>query len=526
MAFAHESHAQERRAPTIALGGDVLYDGPLAFQLRMRGREVGRSGAYREVFADLAPALSSADLAVVNLEVPVSPRYREREEIEGSSPVFRAPEDFLDALREAGVDGLTVANNHAFDQGVAGLGNTVRAIEEHDLVSFGAGDTLDDAGRAVIVPVGGARVAIAAWTEGSNHRPSIQEGTSPTIALVRSESLVTSLRAARREAHFVIASFHWTQEGEVDPRPWMRHVAREAAEAGADLVYGHGTHLPGRTETIVTSDGRRVPVLYSLGNLLAAMEEPAGTLASREVGVRDAPIAVISTRWEGERLVAADVGMRHHFLARPTETPDSVSGVFRPVAIERALETLGSQPGCRECEHMLGLYRRRDRLMRSAMRPLATPPILWRPAESEDPAAPVARREPSRPAELAGSDAPRRRPAEPRAASATPPPAVAEPRIPDDDRRLAPLLRGVELAIEFRDGSMVERTVDAAAIARIADLMREDRSLRVLTIAYGEHALLRARRVNGLIAVRGPSRSRFTAREAPGAPRVVVRLYR
>src|SRR5690606_5086602 len=59
-----------RPGPTIALGGDVLYEAPLDYQLRARAHTIGREAALREVFSELTPALSGADLAVVNLEVP------------------------------------------------------------------------------------------------------------------------------------------------------------------------------------------------------------------------------------------------------------------------------------------------------------------------------------------------------------------------------------------------------------------------------------------------------------------------
>jgi hypothetical protein len=506
LAVAAVARAQD--GPTIALGGDVLYDSPLAYQLRARGREVGRSEAYREVLSDLRPAIDSADLAIVNLEVPISPRYRGRDPIPDAPPVFRAPEDFLGALRELGVDAITVANNHAYDQGVRGLSNTLRAASAHELVAIGAGDDPEDAAQPVIVHAGTARIAIAAWTEGTNHRPGHEEGASPCISIFRAGGTASLARAS--DAHFVIASFHWTQEEVVYPTQFMRAAAREAAEAGADLVFGHGTHLPGRTETIVTSDGRRVPVLYSLGNLLAAMEEPAGTLTSREIGVRDAPLAIVRTRWNGGRLEVRDIAMRHHFIARPTEAPAEERGLFRPVSLETAITDLASMQ-CAECPRMLSAYRRRELLFRDAMRAIDEPPV-------ERP-----RREPIERPEIA------------RAVERSEPPALQRPRfgprIPDTDPRLAPLLRAVPLTITFRADSTIEASVDAATIARIATLMREDMSLRTEVIVYASGsdrtwAEARARRVKGLIAVRGPSRSRFVARGADGPARVTVRLFR
>jgi len=365
--------------PTIAFGGDVLYDAPLAYQIRRRARDVGREQAYREVFADLAPSLASADLAVVNLEVPITRRYRERTP-EEDVPVFRAPEHFLDALRAAGIDALTIANNHAYDQGVRGLRNTVRAAAAREVPLIGVGDDPRDAASAEVVPVRGARIAIAAWTEASNHRPRGAEGEGARIAFLRDGTIADSLRDARRVAQLVIAVFHWGHEDLTRPRPMMREIAQLAAEAGADLVIGHGTHVPGSTEVVQTEDGRRVRVLYSLGNLLAAMEEPAGTLTAREVGVRDAPLAMIQTRWRDGRLEVSDVEVRHHWIARPIgAAPWLESGslaVGRPVRLSLELDRLARAACGRRCDHRAQMYRRRIALIDRAMADLGEPPIV------------------------------------------------------------------------------------------------------------------------------------------------------
>ncbi len=535
LALAAHAHAQAP-GPRIAIGGDVLYDAPLVYQLRHRAREVGRARALEEVFSDLAPALREADLAIVNLETPVSPRYRERDAVE-DLPVFSAPGDFLDTLAAAGVDAVTVANNHAYDQGVRGLASTLRAAERRSIDVVGAGRDARDAARAVILEHGGARVAVAAWTEGTNHRPRAEEGTRPRIAFLRDGTIASSVRAAREEAHLVVAVFHWTHDAVVYPRPMMRAAAREAAEAGADLVIGHGTHVPGRTEVIETSDGRRVHVLYSLGNLVAAMEEPAGRLESRDVGVRDAPLAVVHTRWRGGRLAVEDVVLRHHWIARPTSAPWLDGGripVSRTVSIDEELARL-DRAGCgAPCAERASAYRRRSALIRDAMRPIAGEEAGEAVAMADATARGDAAIDAPAPqiAMAVAARAPERRErAEPRATRPDrergPPPAA---RIGDSDPRLAPYLRGARVAASFGAEAAEERSIDEREIARVAALMREDRSLRceVVAVAGSERlAARRARRVMGLVAVRGPSRSRFSARGRAGADEgVTIRLSR
>ncbi len=513
---ARPAIAQPTAGPTLAFGGDVIYDAPLGYQLRQRTRQVSRTDAYREVFADLAPVLRAADLTVINLEVPVSARYRDRDPA-GESPVFAAPDDFLDALRDAGIDALTVANNHAYDQGVRGLANTLHAAARRQLTTIGSGEDAESAGRAVIVPVGRARVAIAAFTEGSNHRPGRdEEANGPRVAFLRDGTLAESMRRARADAHFVIAVFHWTEEDLVFPRTLMRQAAMRAAEAGADLVIGHGTHVPGRTEVITTTDGRRVQVLHSLGNLLAAMEEPNALLTSREVGVRDAPLALVRTEWRDGRLAIASLQVRHHFIERPSPDapwrPQGRLSMESPLSIEAELERI-ARAGCGDaCDRRAQHLRRRDLLIREAMRPIE---VGLRERREEPTLVAVA---PSRAAPRRTE--PRAEPMRVRRQTDLHAEPVRAPsiRIPDDDPRLSAFARGVLVAVEFPLGSAYERTIDATLLARIVELMREDRSLRAEIVGYAaaheENGLAeaRARRVKGLIAIRGPSRARFSTR--------------
>ncbi|MCC6872894.1 MAG: CapA family protein [Sandaracinaceae bacterium] len=518
LAYAQPREPRDGDAgPTLALGGDVLFEAPLAYQMRRRIDEIGERAAWAEVLGDLAIARREADLALVNLETPISPRWRDPDR-QSELPIFASPESLLGALTDAGVDAVTLANNHAYDQGLRGLRQTMEALDRHHLAHAGAGQDDASAARARIVELDGTRVAIVAFTEGTNYRPRHEEGSSPRIAMLRPGAIAPAVRDARGRAELVLAAFHWTNEELGRPRDLMREAAVEAAEAGADLVIGHGTHVPGRTATIETRDGRRVSVLYSLGNLLAVMEEPAGQLDSPEAGVRDAVLAMVGTRWRAGRLEVASIARRHHWIERPMpEAPWLEQGrlrVSRALSIEAELARIEQSACGPVCNRRARAYRRRVALAEAAMRPVgaAEPPTPNEPVERE----PVERE----PIETV--------PRVPRTVLAATLPARAS--IADDDPRLQPWLRPREFTIAFRGGASVESRVDAAAVTSLVSLLRADPSLRVEIVGHASTIALgaqRARRLKGLIAIRGPSRSRFVTRGGePGPDRVLVRLSR
>ncbi|WP_169791445.1 CapA family protein [Sandaracinus amylolyticus] len=490
--------AQDADGPELALGGDVIFDGHITYAIeRFFGDAPGP--ALRELLAETTPALSRADLAIVNLETPVGPRTHERGP-EHDAPTFAAPPELLDALAQAGVDALTVANNHAYDQGVAGLASTLEHTARARLPAIGAGRDLDDAARAIVLDARGHRIAIAAFSEGTNRRVRDGDPDAPRIAIASDERIDASVRAARRDADFVVVSLHWTSPLDDRPTRTMQRFARVAADAGADLVYAHGPHQPAPAGRITTSDGRVVPVLWSLGNLVAVMDVDDDRVHAPEPSVRDAIVARVRTRRSDHgRLEVASIASDAYWIATPQRAwwSDPTSAMVRPLSLRAELARIARAACGPRCDRYAASYRARERMLASLLG-------AETPVESASP-------------ELA-STTPIARPR-------------SAPRIEHEPPTIPPeLARGVALRIEFPHDGAVESSVDRAQIRAIADLLLADRSLRVEIVARPARteragiALQRAHRARGLVAILGPSRARFTLRDAPPAATASITL--
>lgn len=490
--------AQERSGPTLALGGDVIFDGRIVYAIE-RFYDHSAEPALRELLSELAPTLAGADLSVINLECPVAPRTHERS-AEHDAPTFAAPPVFLDALAATGVDAITVANNHAYDQGVAGLASTLEHAQRAGLAAIGAGRDADAADQAVTLTARGHRVAFLAFSEGTNRRVQSRDPVTPRIAIATAERIAASVRTARRDAALVVVSLHWMTPLDDDrPTRSMISLARTAAEAGADLIYAHGPHFPAPRGTIATQDGRHVPVLWSLGNLIAVMEEARDGVHAAVPSVRDAVIARVRTRPSDDgRLAIASIESEPYWIAIPQRAwwSSPTSAMVRPLSIGGELDRLSSARCGERCERYAQSYRARRRMIAA---------LFERPAPLE-PTAPL---QPAAPP----------RPARPRATETSP------VEIP------ASLARGAPLRVEFAPGSSRIASHDEAQIRAIASLLLADRGLRVELVARpgpGEPgdgvALQRAHRARGLIAIRGPSRARFSLRAGAPADRAGITL--
>ena len=218
---------------SFAFGGDVHFEGGLRPKLL---------AAPDRVLAPITPILSSADVAVVNLETAVT---------DGGTPerkqyVFRAPPVALTALAAAGVDTATLANNHGLDYGPQGLADTLAAEQTTGFHLIGVGRDANEAFTPHRMVVNGQRIAILAatqvvddqlvdsWTATDQHG-GLASARNP-------DRLLASVRAARADSDTVVVYMHWGVEEQECPTDTQKTLAQQLVDAGADIVVGSHAH--------------------------------------------------------------------------------------------------------------------------------------------------------------------------------------------------------------------------------------------------------------------------------------------
>ncbi len=250
---------------TLAAIGDVMLDHALDGPIR--------KGV--DPFAGVAPVLRGADVAIANLEGPITARGTRAK---GKKYAFRTPAARTAMLTGAGLDVLALANNHSMDYGAVGFRDTVAALRAAGLAFCGAGEDIDEARQPAIVEVKGTRVAFLSynWTEpgyfnaanawaGRKARPGRKavrgRPARPGNAAGNPEWMAADVAKARQTCPVVIVMIHWGKEKSHELRAYQRPHARRAIEAGAALVIGHHPHVAQGIERI----GNGV-ACYSIGD--------------------------------------------------------------------------------------------------------------------------------------------------------------------------------------------------------------------------------------------------------------------
>jgi poly-gamma-glutamate capsule biosynthesis protein CapA/YwtB (metallophosphatase superfamily) len=300
---------------TVAAVGDVLPHGKVK---RMAARD-----GWATVFGDTGAVLGAADVAFANLESPVAPDVP----IPLHDEVFDAPATLPPALAALGIDVVSMANNHAFDQGPEGIVETWTRVHAAGLGAVGAGPTLADATAPWITTVRGVRIGFLAFCDLSNidgnttaDAPSVfvsgpvctgdcgadRDAVHYAIDLDR---LRGAIDAARPLVDVLVVSAHWGNEYRTTPLPEYPPLARQLVDAGADVILGHHPHVLQPVARIRGDSGREGVVAYSLGNFVSNMAEswtpanPKGLATTRDGVILRLALAV----WPDGRVEAVAV---------------------------------------------------------------------------------------------------------------------------------------------------------------------------------------------------------------------------
>ena len=255
---------------TIAAVGDVVLDRDMIPMMEQDG-----AGSP---FAHVAALLQDADLTVANLEAP----FTERGAPADKTYTFRVPPRFARGLVEAGIDVVSLGNNHAADYGTEGLVDTLATLTDLGIAYTGAGDDDASARRPALVTVRGLTLAFLSYTDVDGS--AFAGPDTPGVAFADPTTIAADVAAARGGADAVIVMLHFGIEYTDAPQPAQQTLARAAIDAGALLVLGHHPHTLQGWERY----GGGV-IAYSLGNFVFDLDD----VDRAQLGERAAQTAVL-----------------------------------------------------------------------------------------------------------------------------------------------------------------------------------------------------------------------------------------
>ena len=260
----------EPKPITITFGGDVMLS-------RHVNDKMAKYGDYSWPFLKISDLLGSSDLTAVNLESPFaeSKSYY----VPTGSFMFKADPKSAAGLSAAGIDIVSLANNHIMNQGGVGLEKTLQILTETGIMAVGAGKNDVAARQAGVANIRGKRIAFLAYAYPEDG--SVASNKRPGIAGMDVDLMTEDIKDSRTQADIVIVMMHAGEEYTAKPNRQQISFAHAAIDSGADLVIGHHPHWPQEYEFY-----KGKPIIYSLGNLIFdqmwSPETSLGLVASLE----------------------------------------------------------------------------------------------------------------------------------------------------------------------------------------------------------------------------------------------------
>lgn len=284
---APEPTFSPRRATIRAAGDLMMHEDQLE-----AARRPGEGYDFTSQYALVRDSLSDADYTLANLETTVG-LYSDKPY--SGYPRFNAPPEMLEAVRGAGIDFVSLANNHILDRYFDGMLITVANVREAGLDYSGVYVSAEDSLEPDIFEINGIRVGFLCYTYSTNdmEKHSDARAVQFGVRYLYDRDYAADVRALRQAgAEVVIAMPHWGAEFRRTASSTQVSIAMQLAQTGVDVVLGGHPHVVQQAGMMDTPDGEKTLVAFSLGNFNSDMDEDYAdtgiifefTLVEREEG--------------------------------------------------------------------------------------------------------------------------------------------------------------------------------------------------------------------------------------------------
>ncbi|WP_353096539.1 CapA family protein [Tissierella praeacuta] len=240
---------------TISLVGDILMDGSVRVHINKNGIEYPWEMVKNYFQED--------DITIGNLETSITTKGTKWANKKFN---FRSDPKNLKAMKEAGIDIVSVANNHSLDYGHDGFLDTLNYLDKYEIKMVGGGKNKQEAMEGIIVEKNGVKVGVLSF---SRVVPDVKwYATDKRSGIVGAydvhiKGIVDRIKEMKEEVDVLVLSIHWGVERSNIPRKSEIDLARKLVDAGADIVMGHHPHV---LQGIEIYNGK--PIFYSLGNFV------------------------------------------------------------------------------------------------------------------------------------------------------------------------------------------------------------------------------------------------------------------
>ena len=253
---------EQETSARIMANGDLLYHDIIYIS----AKKADGTYDFHENFEYVKPWLKQADLVLGDFEGTVN-----KDHYLAGYPLFNAPGEVMDAIKDAGYQVLDLAHNHILDSQIEGVVSTADAIEKAGMTPIGVyTHEPRDKAPIVIKEVKGIKVAILAYSYGFNgiEQSMSQEDYNRYLSDLDEEKMKAEIERAEKEADITIIMPQMGIEYQIEPTEEQKKLYHKMIDWGADIIFGGHPHVVEPAET-VEKNGDKKLIIYSMGNFIS-----------------------------------------------------------------------------------------------------------------------------------------------------------------------------------------------------------------------------------------------------------------
>ena len=256
------SVTEQETSARIMANGDLLYHDIIYIS----AKKTDGTYDFHENFEYVKPWLKQADLVLGDFEGTVN-----KDHYLAGYPLFNAPGEVMDAIKDAGYQVLDLAHNHILDSQIEGVVSTADAIEKAGMTPVGVyTHESRDKAPLVIKEVNGIKVAILAYSYGFNgiEQSISQEDYNRYLSDLDEDKMKVEIERAEKEADITVIMPQMGVEYQIEPTEEQKKLYHKMIDWGADIIFGGHPHVVEPAET-VEKDGDKKLIIYSMGNFIS-----------------------------------------------------------------------------------------------------------------------------------------------------------------------------------------------------------------------------------------------------------------
>ncbi|ODG89675.1 hypothetical protein BED47_14765 [Gottfriedia luciferensis] len=255
---------QEVTKVTVGAVGDLLIHNEVYEDARLP------NGVYNfnKMFDEVRKTMEKPDILVANQETMIGGKQFGL----STYPAFNSPFEVGDALKGAGVDFVTLANNHSLDRGEKIIRSAISHWDAIHMPYTGAFKSQADHDQIRVINKNNIRFSFLAYTFGTNGIP-VPKGKDYLVNLIDLAKIRSDVARAKKVSDVVVVAMHWGIEYERMPNNTQKNLAKQLADMGVQIIIGNHPHVLQPPAWITGKMGNKSIVFYSLGNYLSAQDE-------------------------------------------------------------------------------------------------------------------------------------------------------------------------------------------------------------------------------------------------------------